>query len=131
MLAPRRAPPWLTILQAVSYTFMNPTGPVAWPPLDCTTLPLGRSLEKEKPVPPPVCWIKAMSRRVWKMPSDSRPISSEIGSTKQAASCPSGVPAPVKVGELGRKRRLEMRSKKRSSASPTSPPHSASAAAMW
>ena len=27
-----------------------------------------------------------------------------MGSTKQAASCPSGVPAPVKVGELGKKR---------------------------
>ena len=29
-----------------------------------------------------------------------------MGRTKHAASCPSGVPAPVNVGELGKKRRL-------------------------
>ena len=28
-------------------------------------------------------------------------MSSDIGSTKQAANCPKGVPAPVKVGEFG------------------------------
>jgi hypothetical protein len=33
-------------------------------------------------------------------------MSSLIGRTKHAASCPRGVPAAVKVGELGKKRRL-------------------------
>ena len=32
--------------------------------------PLGRRREKEKPLPPPVCWMRAASRRVWKMPVD-------------------------------------------------------------
>jgi hypothetical protein len=36
-------------------------------------------------------------------------MSSEMGRTKQAASWASGVPAPVKVGELGRNRRLAIR----------------------
>jgi hypothetical protein len=38
------------------------------------------------------------------MPALSRPISSLMGSTKHAASCPNGVPAPVNVGEFGKKR---------------------------
>ena len=42
--------------------------------------------ENEKPLPPPVCWIRAASRRVWKIPAESRPMSSVIGKTKQAAS---------------------------------------------
>ena len=49
----------------------------------------------------PVC---GASRNVWKMPAWSRPMSSSIGRTKQAASWPRGVPAPVKVGLLGKKR---------------------------
>jgi hypothetical protein len=55
-----------------------------------------------KPLPPPVCWIRAALRSVLKMPSGARPMSSEMGNTKQAANCPKGVPAPVKVGELGK-----------------------------
>jgi hypothetical protein len=70
----------------------------------------GRNRLKEKPLPPPVCWISAATRSVLKMPSLALPMSSSIGSTKQAASWPSGVPAPVKVGLLGKKRRSESRS---------------------
>ena len=33
-------------------------------------------------------------------------MSSETGSTKQAANCPKGVPAPVNVGEFGKNRLL-------------------------
>jgi len=103
ILAPRRVPPWAISPKALSYTLRKPTGPVAWPDEDFTNEPLGRRREKLKPFPPPVCWMSAALRRVEKMPSGERPISSEIGSTKQAASWPKGVPAPVKVGELGKK----------------------------
>jgi len=89
--------------KALSYTRRNPTGPVACPAEVLTRLPFGLRRENEKPLPPPVCWIRAASRRVWKMPAGSRPMSSLIGRTKQAASWPRGVPAPVKVGELGKK----------------------------
>ena len=41
-----------------------------------TKSPFGRRREKEKPLPPPVCWMSAALRRVWKMPSASRPMSS-------------------------------------------------------
>ena len=34
---------------------------------------VGRKRENENPFPPPVCWINAASRRVWKMPALSRP----------------------------------------------------------
>ncbi len=34
-------------------------------------MPFGRRREKEKPLPPPVCWMRAASRRVWKMPAES------------------------------------------------------------
>jgi hypothetical protein len=110
MLAPRRVPPWAISPKDLSYTRRKPTGPVARPAEDLTSAPLWRSRLKEKPLPPPVCWISAASRRVWKMPDSSRPMSSVMGSTKQAASWPSGVPAPVKVGELGKKR-LEVSSR--------------------
>ena len=102
ILAPRRVPPWAISPKAWSYTRRNPTGPVAWPAELFTSDPLGRRREKENPLPPPVCWIRAASRRVWKIPAESLPMSSVMGSTKQAASCPSGVPAPVKVGEFGK-----------------------------
>ncbi len=38
-----------------------------------------------------------------KIPSSFFPKSSSTGSTKQAANCPRGVPAPVNVGEFGKK----------------------------
>jgi len=104
MLAPRREPPCAISPKAWSYTLRKPTGPVALPIEERTRAPLGRSRLKEKPLPPPVCWIRAASRSVWKIPDGERPMSSSIASTKQAASWPSGVPAPVKVGLLGKKR---------------------------
>jgi hypothetical protein len=55
------------------------------PAEDFTSAPRGRRREKLNPFPPPVCWIKAASRRVWNIPAESRPISSLIGRTKQAA----------------------------------------------
>ncbi len=53
MLAPRRVPPCFTTSVEASYSFMNDTGPDATPMVERTTSFLGRSREKEKPVPPP------------------------------------------------------------------------------
>ena len=105
MLAPRRVPPCLTCSVAVLKIFMNDTGPEATPPVVPTLLFLGRSREKEKPVPPPDLWIMAALRNAPKMPS----IVSSTGSTKQAASWPRRRPAFISVGELGRKTNWVMR----------------------
>jgi len=80
----------------------NPTGPVATPLLLETIDPFDLILEKENPFPPPDCCINAATLKVENIPSFSLPKSSDIGSTKQAANCPSGVPAPVNVGEFGK-----------------------------
>ncbi len=102
MLAPRRVPPCLIASVAASNTFMNETGPLASPAVLRTMSPTGRSRLNEKPVPPPLLWIIAMSRIAPKISS----IESFTGRTKQAASCCRGRPAFPRVGELGRKRRL-------------------------
>ncbi len=60
------------------------------------------------------------------MPAEHRPISSSIGSTKQAANWPKGVPAPVKVGELGKKRLLISKSIKFLARASGSSPHCSS-----
>ncbi|VVC71743.1 Uncharacterised protein [uncultured archaeon] len=54
MLAPRRLPPCLITSVPVSNTRMKETGPLATPPVERTTSPLGRSLLNAKPVPPPL-----------------------------------------------------------------------------
>ncbi len=90
---------------------MKDTGPEAMPPVEATNSPAGRKREKENPVPPPVRCTSAISRRVPKMDS----MLSSTGKTKQAASCPSGVPAFMSVGELGRKSREVSISRKRAS----------------
>jgi hypothetical protein len=104
---------------------MKETGPLEIPPLEAMRSARGRSREKEKPVPPPVCRISAASRRVEKIPF----IESSIGRTKQAASCPCSLPAFIRVGELGRNRSAESSSKNRSSHAAESPPKIFSAAA--
>ena len=62
MLAPRRRPPCFTTSVVVSKMRMKPTGPEATRPVLRTWSPRGRRWVKEKPVPPPVWWIRAMSR---------------------------------------------------------------------
>ena len=54
MFAPRRRPPCLITSVAVSKMRIKETGPLATPPVACTTSSFGRSREKEKPVPPPL-----------------------------------------------------------------------------
>jgi hypothetical protein len=102
ILAPLRVPPCLTASVAAFITFIKEIGPEATPEVDATTEFFGRSLEKEKPVPPPLLWISAVFFTASKIDS----IVSSIGITKQAESCPRGRPAFIKVGELGRKSSL-------------------------
>ena len=77
---------------------MKLTGPEAIPPVEPTTSPSGRKREKEKPVPPPLLWISAVSLILEKMESKE----SSTGSTKQAESCCNSRPAFINVGELGK-----------------------------
>ncbi len=59
MLAPRRVPPCLTASVAPLKTRRKLTGPLALPPVECTSVSLGRRREKAKPVPPPLLWMMA------------------------------------------------------------------------
>ena len=102
ILAPRRVPPCFTASVAILNTRMKLTGPEATPPVERTVAPLGRRRLKEKPVPPPDLWMRA----AFLMASNISSMLSPTGSTKQADSWPRGRPAFIRVGELGRKRRL-------------------------
>ena len=76
---------------------MKEMGPEDMPEVEPTESPEGRSLENEKPVPPPDLWIRAVCLTASKMDS----IESSTGSTKQAESCCNSLPAFMRVGELG------------------------------
>ena len=104
MLAPRRVPPCLMVSVATSKMFMKEMGPEATPLVDMTGSFSGRMREKEKPVPPPDLWIRA----VFLMASKMLSMLSSTGSTKQAESWPSSRPAFMRVGELGMKARLDI-----------------------
>jgi hypothetical protein len=86
---------------------MNETGPLAAPIIPLTISPRGRRRANENPVPPPDLWMSAMLVRLLKIPSRV----SSTGRTKQAESCPLAVPAFIRVGEFGRKRRLDISEK--------------------
>ena len=102
MFAPRRVPPCLTASVAILNTRIKLTGPLATPPVLRTVAPAARRREKEKPVPPPDLWIKAACLMASKISS----IESPTGSTKQAESWPSSLPAFIKVGEFGKNSRF-------------------------
>jgi hypothetical protein len=89
MLAPRRLPPCRICSVAQSKMRMKETGPEAIPPVEATRSLFGRRRERENPVPPPDYWMSAASFSDSKMSAKL----SSTGSTKQALSCPSGVPA--------------------------------------
>ena len=97
IFAPRLVPPCFTASVAALNTSIKETGPEDTPIVERTTLFLGLSLEKEKPVPPPDLCIRAVFLTVSKIPSRE----SSTGRTKQAASCPSSRPAFINVGEFG------------------------------
>ena len=102
MFAPRRVPPCLTASVAMLNTRIKLTGPLATPPVLRTVAPAARRRENEKPVPPPDLWIKAACLMASKISS----IESPTGSTKQAESWPSSLPAFIKVGEFGKNSRF-------------------------
>src|SRR5574341_1530486 len=101
MLAPLLFPPCLIVSVAASKTSMKEIGPEDTPFVDLTVSFLGLSLENEKPVPPPDLWMRA----VFFTASNISSIESPTGSTKQAESCPSSVPAFMSVGEFGKNSR--------------------------
>ncbi len=101
MLAPRRVPPCLMVSVAASNTLMKESGPDDTPLVLSTRSFLGRTREKENPVPPPLLWMRAVFLTASKMESMESP----TGRTKQADSWPSSRPAFMSVGLLGRNSR--------------------------
>ncbi len=99
IFAPLLFPPCFIFSVAVSKILIKETGPDDLPPVDFTKESFGRNFENEKPVPPPVLWIKA----IFFTASNISSRESSTGRAKQALNCPLGVPAFIKVGELGRK----------------------------
>ncbi len=104
MFAPRRTPPCFTVSVVVLKMFMNDTGPEATPCVERTIAPCGLTFSKVKPVPPPVWWMMAASVAVFMMPA----MESGTSRTKQAASCPEGLPALTRQGVFGTNSRRSM-----------------------
>ena len=120
MLAPRRKAPCWMALVASQKTRQKLIGPLVRPPELATMSPVGRRRSKEKPVPPPAFWIRAVCLTASKMSSTL----SWIGRTKQALSMPRRRPAFISVGLLGRNSPDTMAWRKRAviSWTPPSPP---------
>ena len=97
IFAPRRVPPCFIASVAESNTVIKDIGPDDMPEVEPTISPDGLSLENEKPVPPPLLWIKAVCFTASNMLS----IESSTGSTKHAESCCNSLPAFMRVGEFG------------------------------
>ncbi|OQA20681.1 MAG: hypothetical protein BWY60_01151 [Actinobacteria bacterium ADurb.Bin346] len=107
IFAPRLVPPCFIVSVAALNTVINDMGPLETPFVDRTTSFFGLIFEKEYPTPPPDFCINAVSFKA----SNIFSIESPTGSTKQAASCWSSLPAFINVGELGRKSRSAIMSK--------------------
>ncbi len=104
-------PPCFTASVAELNTFIKLIGPDATPPVVATAEPFALSLEKLNPVPPPDLCISAAFLTESNIPS----IESSIGRTKQAESCPRGLPAFIRVGELGINFKFDIKLKNSSS----------------
>jgi hypothetical protein len=94
-----------------SHTSMKLTGPDASAPMLCTSAPLGRSVEKSWPMPPPCCMVRAASLTLSKMEprsSSIRPITKQL---KSVTARP--VPAPARMRPAGRKAKSAIASAKR------------------
>ena len=72
--------------------------------IERTIAPCRLIFSKVKPVPPPVWWMMAASVAVFMMPA----MESGTSSTKQAASCPEGLPALTRHGVFGTNSRRSM-----------------------
>ena len=103
----------MMVLHIASQTSMKLTGPEASAPTPRTGAPLGLSVEKSCPMPPP-CWsVSAASRTLAKIEPMSSPISPM---TKQLKSVtPRAVPAPARMRPAGMNAKPVMASKKRRS----------------
>ena len=60
-MAPRRDPADMIVRHIASHTSMKLNGPDASAPTPLTGAPLGRSVEKSCPMPPPCCIVRAAS----------------------------------------------------------------------
>ena len=69
MFAPRRVPPCFTTSVSLSKSFMKEMAPLATPLVFLTTSPLGRTRQKENPVPPPDFCIRLCAVSALAMPS--------------------------------------------------------------
>ena len=98
IFAPLLVPPCFIASVAESKTVINEMGPDEIPFVEPTISPFGLRFENEKPVPPPDLCIIAAFFTASKIDS----IESSTGRTKQADSCPSLLPAFIRVGLLGR-----------------------------
>ena len=110
IMAPRRAPADMMVRHMASHTSMKLTGPEASAPMLFTSAPLGRSVEKSWPMPPPCCMVSAASLTFSKMEprsSSMRPITKQL---KSVTSRP--VPAPARMRPAGRKAKSAMASAK-------------------
>ena len=108
IFAPLLVPPCFMVSVAALKTVINDIGPLETPLVESTTSFFGLILEKEYPTPPPDFCIRAVSLSV----SNISDMESPTGRTKHAASCWSSFPAFISVGELGRKSRSVIISKK-------------------
>ncbi len=98
MLAPRRVPPCLMVSVAASKTLMNESGPLETPLVLFTTSLCGRTREKEKPVPPPLLWMRAVFLMASKMDSMESPTGQDEAG-RQLAQLTPGVHEGGAVGE--------------------------------
>ena len=93
----------MMVRHMASQTSMNDSGPEASAPTPLTGAPLGRSVEKSYPIPPPACIVSAASLSASKMPDIE---SSMVPMTKQLNSVTlRAVPAPARMRPAGRKRK--------------------------
>src|SRR5437868_447668 len=99
-MAPRRLPALMMVRHIESHTSMKDSGPEASAPTPRTGAPIGRSVEKSWPMPPPCCMVRAASFTFSKIDAMSSPI---VPMTKQLNSVTlRPVPAPAITLPAGR-----------------------------
>ncbi len=101
IMAPRRAPADMMVRHMASHTSMKLTGPEASAPMLLTSAPLGRSVEKSWPMPPPCCMVRAASLTFSKIEVRSSSIRPMTKQLKRVT--PRPVPAPARMRPAGRK----------------------------
>src|SRR5262245_32870711 len=106
IMAPRREPADMMVRHMESQTSMKLKGPEASAPTPRTGAPLGRSVEKSWPMPPPCCMVRAASFSPSKIPSiesGTAPMTKQLNRVTRRP-----VPAPARIRPAGRKRWFSM-----------------------